>query len=85
VFGVLLLSGIICESSIKYVMPADRVGSESSRKDVGDIHVQWTMKGDYSHVRQFDVTWRNLATGAILTKSFDPETNKCLIPVNQRR
>ena len=58
---------------------------KGEEEDLGDLKVEWSVQGDDSLVKQWNLSWHCHADGAVQRKIVDSQVRTCLIPVQHRR
>ena len=66
-----------------YLIP--ETGIKGGQKDLGDIRVDWTLQGDNSVIKQFNVTWHCQEDGATQSQCIDVDERSTIIAVARLR
>ena len=80
-----VLAGFLSEMGAAYVAPSDKINPEDEQHDLGDIRVDWQVQKDPTHIKQFNVSWKNLRDGDAQTKVVDAGVTSCTLPATSRK
>ena len=60
-------------------------GNKEEGQDLGDVKVDWSVQGEESLIKQWNVIWRCHADGTVQRKVMDAGMKSCHIPVQHRK
>ena len=66
-----------------YLIP--ETGIKGGQNDLGDIRVDWSLQGDNSVIKQFNVTWHCQEDGATQSQCIDVDERSTIIAVARLR
>ena len=84
-----VMTGLLKELQASYVsavpsLQANR-DENSDSADLGDVKVDWSVQGDSTFIRQFNVEWHCHADGSVQKKIVNSDVRSCSIPVQHAK